>query len=185
MAWREGPYGHAREPACCGSRYGRGQLEDSALVARARSENGAATDVLVFVGGIPRQAFEVGERNRELCRAKPVAEHSTNVCGGVNGTSTPRGSRLFFPTSLSSRPNNWRHILRSKGLMAVKKARERIEDAMREVGTLLIAFAPLDAALSEGRGQMNTLAFLLLFFGLGSLLFVGAVLLERRRSRVS
>src|SRR6185295_13941779 len=70
-------------------------------------------------------------------------------------------------------------------VMAVKKARERIEDAMREVGTLLIAFAPLDAALSEGRGQMNTLAFLLLFFGLGSLLFVGAVLLERRRSRVS
>ena len=69
--------------------------------------------------------------------------------------------------------------------MAVKKARERIEDAMREVGTLLIAFAPLDAALSEGRGQMNTLAFLLLFFGLGSLLFVGAVLLERRRSRAS
>ena len=69
--------------------------------------------------------------------------------------------------------------------MAVKKARERIEDAMREVGTLLIAFAPLDAALSEGRGQMNTLAFLLLFFGLGSLLLAGAVLLERRRSRVS
>jgi len=31
----------------------------------------------------------------------------------------------------------------------VKSAGERIEDAMREVGTLLIAFAPLDAALSE------------------------------------
>ena len=37
---------------------------------------------------------------------------------------------------------------------------------MREVGTLLIAFAPLDAALSEG--PMPTAAFLLLFLGLWS-----------------
>jgi hypothetical protein len=34
---------------------------------------------------------------------------------------------------------------------SVKSAGERIEDAMREIGTLLIAFAPLDAALTERR----------------------------------
>jgi hypothetical protein len=43
----------------------------------------------------------------------------------------------------------------------VKSAGERIEDAMREVGTLLIAFAPLDAALSERREHVAV--FLLLF----------------------
>jgi len=53
---------------------------------------------------------------------------------------------------------------------------------MREVGTLLIAFAPLDAALSERREHIA--GFLLLFLGLGALLFVGALVLERRRSHV-
>ncbi len=52
---------------------------------------------------------------------------------------------------------------------------------MREVGTLLIAFAPLDVALSEGR--IPTLWFLLIFLGLGASLFVGALVLERERSR--
>ncbi len=53
---------------------------------------------------------------------------------------------------------------------------------MREVGTLLIAFAPLDAALSERKEHI--VGFLLLFLGLGALLFVGALVLERRRSHV-
>jgi len=64
----------------------------------------------------------------------------------------------------------------------VKSAGERIEDAMREVGTLLIAFAPLDAALSERKEHI--VGFLLLFLGLGALLFVGVLVLERRRSHV-
>jgi len=63
-----------------------------------------------------------------------------------------------------------------------KSAAERVEDAMREVGTLLIAFAPLDAALSERREHVAV--FLLLFLGLGALLFVGALVLGRRRTRV-
>lgn len=63
----------------------------------------------------------------------------------------------------------------------VKSAGERIEDAMREIGTLLIAFAPLDAALSERREHV--VVFLLLFLGLGALLFIGALILERRRTR--
>ena len=68
------------------------------------------------------------------------------------------------------------------GETQVKSAGERIEDAMREVGTLLIAFAPLDAALSERREHVAV--FLLLFLGLGALLFVAALVLERRRNRV-
>ncbi len=52
---------------------------------------------------------------------------------------------------------------------------------MREIGTLLIAFAPLDAALSPG--PMPTAAFLLLFLGLGLTLFVGALLIEKGRTR--
>ena len=64
---------------------------------------------------------------------------------------------------------------------SVKSAGERIEDAMREIGTLLIAFAPLDAALTERREHVAV--FLLLFLGLGALLFIGALVLERRGSR--
>jgi hypothetical protein len=63
----------------------------------------------------------------------------------------------------------------------VKSAGERIEDALREIGTLLIAFAPLDAALTERREHVAV--FLLLFLGLGALLFIGALVLERRRGR--
>ena len=64
---------------------------------------------------------------------------------------------------------------------SVKSAGERVEDAMREIGTLLIAFAPLDAALNERREHVAV--FLLLFLGVGALLFIGALVLERRRSR--
>ena len=63
----------------------------------------------------------------------------------------------------------------------MKTAQERLEDAMREVGTLLIAFAPLDAALAEQRGKTG---LLLLFMIVGVLLFLVSVLIERRRSRV-
>ena len=50
---------------------------------------------------------------------------------------------------------------------SVKSAGERVEDAMREIGTLLIAFAPLDAALNERREHVAV--FLLLFLGVGAL----------------
>jgi len=63
----------------------------------------------------------------------------------------------------------------------VKTVQERLEDAMREVGTLLIAFAPLDAALAERPGSTS---LLLLFMTFGVLLFIVSVLIERRRSRV-
>jgi hypothetical protein len=63
----------------------------------------------------------------------------------------------------------------------VKTAQERLEDAMREVGTLLIAFAPLDAALAEQRGKTG---LLLLFMIVGVLLFIGSLLIERSRSHV-
>ena len=56
---------------------------------------------------------------------------------------------------------------------------QRIEEAMREVGVLLIAFAPLDAAFTGGsRAARFAVAF---FFG-GLLLFAVAVGFERRRA---
>ena len=63
----------------------------------------------------------------------------------------------------------------------MKTAQERLEDAIREVGTLLIAFAPLDAALAERPGSTG---LLLLFMVFGVLLFIGSLLIERKRSRV-
>jgi len=92
--------------------------------------------------------------------------------------------RPFYPVGGLSVPED-RRSTAILGPMArrsgVRSIAERIEDAMREVGTLLIAFAPLDAALSEGR--MPTAAFLLLFLGLGLTLFVGALLIEKGRTR--
>ncbi|MFI5361523.1 MAG: hypothetical protein ACHQ49_06095 [Elusimicrobiota bacterium] len=63
----------------------------------------------------------------------------------------------------------------------IKQVGERIEDAMREVGVLLIAFAPLDVALN--RHSEGDLSYLLLFLGFGTALFVGALILERKRCR--
>ena len=61
-----------------------------------------------------------------------------------------------------------------------KTVRERVEDAMREVGTLLIAFAPLDAAFNAERPYIVVL--LLFFLSAGALFFTGALILERRRA---
>ena len=59
--------------------------------------------------------------------------------------------------------------------------RERVEEAMREVGVLLVVLAPLDAIVdSSGKNSM----VLLLMTGLGVIFFVVAVSLERRRTRV-
>ena len=56
---------------------------------------------------------------------------------------------------------------------------ERFEEAMREIGVLLIAFAPLEAAFSSGS---RALTWLLLFLLVGLSLFSAAVIFERRRS---
>ena len=58
--------------------------------------------------------------------------------------------------------------------------RERVEEAMREIGVLLVVLSPLDAIVSSTR---TTLAVLLLLGVLGLILFVWAVVLERRRKR--
>lgn len=57
-------------------------------------------------------------------------------------------------------------------------AAERIIEAMRAIGVLLIAFAPLDAAFSGG---VRSAGFAIAFGSLGLLLFVVAVVLEGRR----
>lgn len=64
-------------------------------------------------------------------------------------------------------------------MAATKIIRERIEDGMREVGILLIAFAPLGAVLAE----RNRVPPLLLFLLLGLGLFIGALILESRHHR--
>jgi len=56
-----------------------------------------------------------------------------------------------------------------------KSARVRIEDAIREIGVLLIALAPLDAAFAE-RGALSKL---LIFLLIGGTLFSIALWLER------
>jgi hypothetical protein len=56
---------------------------------------------------------------------------------------------------------------------------ERIEEAVREIGVLLIAFAPLEGTFSTSpRAGIS----LLLFLAFGLLLFGGALLNERRRT---
>ena len=60
--------------------------------------------------------------------------------------------------------------------------RQRVEELFREVGTLLLAFTPLDASLSADRGFRWQ--SLLLFVPVGLFLFVIAVLSERRRLHV-
>ena len=60
----------------------------------------------------------------------------------------------------------------------MKSVRERIADAMREAGTLLITFGPLDAAIAHEDPWATLL--LLLFLTLGLCLFTGGIFLERR-----
>ena len=64
-------------------------------------------------------------------------------------------------------------------MLGVKTVQERVEDAMREVGTLLITFAPLDAALAEYGGVARKFLFFLI---VGVVLFAGSLWLERRRT---
>lgn len=64
----------------------------------------------------------------------------------------------------------------------MKSVQERLEDVMREVGTLLIAFAPLDAALAESRSVTRALLFFLL---MGVALFAGSLWLEGKRKHDS
>ena len=61
----------------------------------------------------------------------------------------------------------------------MKTVQERVEDAMREVGTLLITFAPLDAALAQDSGVARAFLF---FLVMGVALFAGSLWLERRRT---
>ena len=58
-------------------------------------------------------------------------------------------------------------------------AKLRVEEALREVGVLLVAFAPLDMAFSDAQRKLPTGA---LFLGLGVVSFSLAVRLEHRRT---
>jgi hypothetical protein len=57
---------------------------------------------------------------------------------------------------------------------------ERVEDLLREVGTLLIALTPLDAVLWDVRYRLSLVSAYIAF---GVILVVIALLFEQRRSR--
>ena len=62
-----------------------------------------------------------------------------------------------------------------------RRARERVEDAFREIGTLVITFAPIDATFAtDRRGLLRETLTLL---AIGVLLFAGAVAMEWRMPR--
>jgi putative exporter of polyketide antibiotics len=61
-----------------------------------------------------------------------------------------------------------------------RQALERIEDAVRESGTLIVALTPLDAAFAPNQEERWFLALILM--GAGVLLFGVALFLERRRT---
>ena len=56
---------------------------------------------------------------------------------------------------------------------------ERIEEAMREIGVLMLAFAPLDAAFAVESRDVVAVALTLTCVGI--VLFALALLMERRR----
>ena len=64
---------------------------------------------------------------------------------------------------------------------ADEKLRERIEEIAREIGTLLVAFAPLDAVLGT---SVTRLKGMLIFWALGILFIAGALVSEHRRENV-
>ena len=61
-----------------------------------------------------------------------------------------------------------------------KRLAERVQEGMREVGVLFLAFAPLDVALSP-EPVRDSVGVLLLFVSLGALFFGGALVFEWRR----
>ena len=60
-----------------------------------------------------------------------------------------------------------------------RSVRERIEEAAREIGLLLMAFAPLDTAVGAAQGQKTGSTLFSALVGL--CLFVGAMAMEQRR----
>lgn len=59
--------------------------------------------------------------------------------------------------------------------------RKGFEEILREIGVLLLAFAPLDAALGSDRPERWSIV--LLFITLGISLIAGSLLSEQRRGR--
>lgn len=59
--------------------------------------------------------------------------------------------------------------------------RERLEEISREIGTLLLAFTPLDAVVWSDQRERGSL--LLLFLFAGALFIFIALLSEQRRTR--
>ena len=61
-----------------------------------------------------------------------------------------------------------------------KPVPERVEEALREIGVLLLTFAPLDTAVSVAQGQK--VGSILFFAVVGLCFFSVALLMERHRT---
>jgi hypothetical protein len=61
----------------------------------------------------------------------------------------------------------------------IKSPRARIEEAVREIGVLLVALAPLDSVFSQD--ALAAMPILLLFVTVGVTLFLVAIWMERTR----
>jgi hypothetical protein len=85
--------------------------------------------------------------------------------------ATPRSD--LMPGRAAERP-----ILFPRRTPGSGALRRESSKRMREVGVLLIAFAPLDAVFSGGP---RALRWMLLCFSFGVLLFIAALVLERTR----
>jgi hypothetical protein len=59
--------------------------------------------------------------------------------------------------------------------------RQRLEDALREMGVLLFVFAPIDYILATDVSRQK--GMLLILFGLGAFFLGGALIAEYRRLR--
>jgi hypothetical protein len=70
-----------------------------------------------------------------------------------------------------------------EGLSQLRSALDRIEEALREIGVLIVALTPLDAAFTPENRDLRQRA--LSFVLIGILFFVAALLMERRRFRAS
>ena len=64
---------------------------------------------------------------------------------------------------------------------AKRNLRQRVEEASREIGILLLVFIPIDFVLSADTPARR--AWLLIFLGLGALLLAAALVFEYRRLR--
>src|SRR5437870_3458635 len=107
--------------------------------------------------------YDVAERCKVAARRARLSEKTNIPESGVRKRSSRCPLRVFSPLPAGVRlsvPMPQRHLLTMPGPFRIRFFR-RIQELMREIGTLLIAFAPLDVALQGSTGSRRVLVFFL------------------------